>query len=168
MTGDYCELLSTEHEYRLLLDIVWSCNKSSSYPTLHCCQTVNTRNTRNNDIQKKLILCSLQQIRIKKLWLPHYRGKITELNQKSPTTQSPHPRRRQIWPTCFLNYHRRSRATQTQTRTLTKPVPETTLWNPHQKKKFQTKTSTRNRIQNGHWWEKWICQIKPAKSLWWK
>ena len=70
MTVDYCDLLSTKHEYRLLLDIVQSHNKSSSYPTLNCCQTVNTRNTRNHDIQKKPILCSLQWIQIRILWLP--------------------------------------------------------------------------------------------------
>ena len=164
MTVDYWDLLSTKYEYRLLLDIVWSHNKSSSCPTLHCCQTVNTRNTRNHNIQKKPILCSLQQIRIRKLWLPQYRGKITKPNQGLPATQSPHPRRRQIQPTCFLNYCWRSRTTWTQTRTLTKPISGTTLWNPCQKKKFQT----RNRNWNDHQQEKWICQIKPVKGLQWK
>ena len=163
MTVDYCNLLSTKCEYRLLLDIVWSHNKSSSYPMLHCCQTVNTRNTRNHDVQKKLILCSLQWIEIRKLWPPQYRGEITEPNWGSPATRSPHPRRRWSRSTCFLDYHWRSRTTQTQTRTLTKPISETTLWSSHQEKKFQMKTSTRNR--NGHWWEKWICQTKLAKSL---
>ena len=142
---------------------VQNCNKSSSSPTLHCCQTVNTRNTRNLDIQKKLILCSLHQIQIRKLWLPQYRGKITELNQGSPATWSPHPWSRQIRPTCFLDYHQRSKTTQTQTRTLTKPIPETTLWNPHQKKKFQMKTSTRNKIWNGHWQENGSVKLNLPK-----
>ena len=102
MTVDYCNLFSTECEYRLLLDIVWSHNKSSSYPTLHCCQTVNTKNIRNHDNQKELILCSLQWIRIWHLWLSQCRGEIMEPNWGSPATWSPHTWRNKFDPLASL------------------------------------------------------------------
>ena len=152
MTVDYCNLLSTEREYRILLDIVWSHNKSSSYPTLHCCQTVNARNTRN----QFSALYSKSESDIS-----DYRS----AEEKSPNRTEDHPHPKALTPK-ENEFDLLASSTIIEGVEPLEPIPETTLWNINQK--LWTKPPTWTQNWNGNWRQKWICQIEPPHGLWWE